>query len=159
MEMQEKRPFYKGEVLALALQLYTCLLRFHRLPEPREASRQPETVMRAVRYLREHLADETAIEDACRDAGVSRYQICRLFRNYLDRSPVEFLNSLRCKEARTLILSGKCNVAEAARQCGIENLSYFSRLYRRYMGVLPSQEKKEPPFVNHKESKSTKTTE
>lgn len=159
MEMQEKRPFYKGEVLALALQLYTCLLRFHRLPEPREASRQPETVMRAVRYLREHLADETAIEDACRDAGVSRYQICRLFRNYLDRSPVEFLNSLRCKEARTLILSGKCNVAEAARQCGIENLSYFSRLYRRYMGVLPSQEKKEPPFVHHKESKSTKTTE
>lgn len=159
MEMQEKRPFYKGEVLALALQLYTCLLRFHRLPEPREASRQPETVMRAVRYLREHLADETSIEDACRDAGVSRYQICRLFRNYLDRSPVEFLNSLRCKEARTLILSGKCNVAEAARQCGIENLSYFSRLYRRYMGVLPSQEKKEPPFVHHKESKSTKTTE
>ena len=115
--------------------------------------------MRAVRYLREHLADEMAIEDACRDAGVSRYQICRLFRNYLDRSPVEFLNSLRCKEARTLILSGKCNVAEAARQCGIENLSYFSRLYRRYMGVLPSQEKKEPPFVHHKESKSTKTTE
>ena len=50
-------------------------------------------------------------------------------------------------------------MAEAARQCGIENLSYFSRLYRRYMGVLPSQEKKELPFVHHKESKSTKTTE
>ena len=54
---------------------------------------------------------------------------------------MEFLNSLRCREARILILSGKCNVAEAARQCGVENLSYFSRMYRRYMGVLPSQEK------------------
>ncbi len=157
MEMRKQQPFYKGQVLALALQLYTCLLRFHRLPEPRETSRQPGTVMRAVRYLREHLADETAIEDACRDAGVSRYQICRLFRSYLDRSPVDFLNSLRCKEARTLILSGKCNVAEAARQCGIENLSYFSRLYRRYMGLLPSQEKKDSLFNRSNDSSSPET--
>ena len=97
--------------------------------------------MAAVRYLREHLSDETAVGDACREVGVSHYQLCRLFRSYLDQSPVEFLNALRCREARTLILSGKCNVAEAARRCGVENLSYFSRLYRRYMGVLPSREK------------------
>lgn len=140
-EMREKRPFYKGEVLALSLRLYTCLLRRHQLPAPKEPSRQPSTVMTAVRYLREHLAEENAVGDACREAGVSRYQLCRLFRSYLDLSPVEFLNSLRCREARILILSGKCNVAEAARQCGVENLSYFSRMYRRYMGVLPSQEK------------------
>mgnify|MGYP004572674469 FL=1 len=140
-EMREKRPFYKGEVLALSLQLYTCLLRGYQLPEPKEPSRQPGSVMAAVRYLREHLADETAVGDACREVGVSHYQLCRLFRSYLDQSPVEFLNALRCREARTLILSGKCNVAEAARRCGVENLSYFSRLYRRYMGVLPSREK------------------
>ena len=139
--MREKRPFYKGEVLALSLQLYTCLLRGYQLPEPKEPSRQPGSVMAAVRYLREHLADETAVGDACREVGVSHYQLCRLFRSYLDQSPVEFLNALRCREARTLILSGKCNVAEAARRCGVENLSYFSRLYRRYMGVLPSREK------------------
>ena len=140
-EMREKRPFYKGEVLALSLQLYTCLLRGYQLPEPKEPSRQPGSVMAAVRSLREHLSDETAVGDACREVGVSHYQLCRLFRSYLDQSPVEFLNALRCREARTLILSGKYNVAEAARRCGVENLSYFSRLYRRYMGVLPSREK------------------
>ena len=127
-------------VLGLTLQLYALLMRGHQADARTSSPRQPQTVIAIISYLREHLADSNAIGDACRAVGISRYTVCRLFKSYVNMSPVNFLNTLRCNEARGLLLMGKCNVSEAARRCGVENLSYFSRLYKRHVGVLPSQE-------------------
>lgn len=139
-EMTAQAPYYKSAVLGLTLQLYALLLRGHQADARTSSPRQPQTVMAIISYLREHLADSDAIGDACRAVGISRYTVCRLFKSYVNMSPVNFLNTLRCNEARGLLLMGKCNVSEAARRCGVENLSYFSRLYKRHVGVLPSQE-------------------
>ena len=139
-EMTAQAPYYKSAVLGLTLQLYALLLRGHQADARTSSPRQPQTVMALISYLREHLADDDAIGDACRAVGISRYTVCRLFKSYVNMSPVNFLNTLRCNEARGLLLMGKCNVSEAARRCGIENLSYFSRLYKRHVGILPSQE-------------------
>ena len=138
-EMTEQQACYKSAVLGLCVQLYALLLRGHRLPERGAVSQRPQAVKVCIRYLRDHFAEDSAIEDACQAAGVSRYTICRLFKSYVGLTPVNFLNALRCDEARALIASGECNVSEAAHRVGVENLSYFSRLYRRHIGQLPSQ--------------------
>lgn len=143
-EMEERQNCYKSVVLGLSVQLYALLLRGHRLPERGAVSQRPQAVKVCIRYLRDHFAEDTAIEDACQCAGVSRYTICRLFKSYVGLTPVNFLNALRCDEARALIASGECNVSEAAHRVGVENLSYFSRLYRRHIGQLPSQKEKKP---------------
>lgn len=143
-EMTEQQACYKSAVLGLCVQLYALLLRGHRLPERGAVSQRPQAVKVCIRYLRDHFAEDSAIEDACQAAGVSRYTICRLFKSYVGLTPVNFLNALRCDEARALIASGECNVSEAAHRVGVENLSYFSRLYRRHIGQLPSQKEKSP---------------
>ena len=53
---------------------------------------------------------------------------------------MDYLNFLRCSNARRLMASGKYNVSESAAMSGFKSLSYFSRVYRRQMGVLPSAE-------------------
>ena len=55
-----------------------------------------------------------------------------------------------------LIFSGECNISESAERCGFHNLSYFTRAYKSFFGVLPSAARKEaarqalhkPQYVN-----------
>ena len=51
---------------------------------------------------------------------------------------VEYLNQQRCRHAQKLILEGE-SISAAAHLSGFENLSYFSRTYKRYIGYLPSE--------------------
>ena len=53
---------------------------------------------------------------------------------------MDYVNFARCSQARRLLITGRYNVTEAAQRSGFENLSYFTRTYKRYMGALPSRE-------------------
>lgn len=138
-EMGAQRPRYKSMVLGLALQLCALLWRREQADRAAGSSRHPQAVKKAIHFLRAHFSSPDALEAACRAAGVTRSTLCHLFKRYVAMTPVEFLNALRCQEARSLLAAGECNVSEAARRVGVENLSYFSRLYRRHTGALPSQ--------------------
>ena len=48
---------------------------------------------------------------------------------------------MRCKESKRLIKEGM-SVSAAALSCGFENMSYFTKTYKKYMGALPSDGKK-----------------
>ncbi|EOU1921198.1 helix-turn-helix domain-containing protein, partial [Clostridium perfringens] len=43
--------------------------------------------------------------------------------------------------ARNLILYNGYTISESAYKSGFNNLSYFSKTYKKYMGLLPSEEK------------------
>jgi len=64
------------------------------------------------------------------------------FKQCTNVSIFEFLNSHRCSEAKKL-LRQEHTVSEAAFACGFENLSYFSRTYKKYIGVLPNKTKRQ----------------
>lgn len=48
------------------------------------------------------------------------------------------VNAVRCRNANTFILSG-LSISEAAYRCGFENMSYFSKTFKKYVGELPSK--------------------
>lgn len=52
-------------------------------------------------------------------------------------SPVQYRNGLRLQRAKALLLEGSCTVTETAYASGFENLGYFCRSYKKYMGETP----------------------
>ena len=54
---------------------------------------------------------------------------------------IEYINLLKCHQAQKFIRSGM-NVSEAATELGFENLSYFTRTYKKYLNRLPSDDLK-----------------
>ena len=81
-----------------------------------------------------------AADSISTEAGFSKYYFCRSFKEITGRTVIDYLNLTRCSHAQSLLLSGSCNVSECAEQCGFQNLSYFSKTYRRYMGHSPSNQ-------------------
>ncbi|HHV97854.1 MAG TPA: helix-turn-helix transcriptional regulator [Clostridiaceae bacterium] len=46
---------------------------------------------------------------------------------------------IKINKAKDLLLSGECNVSEAAFSVGFENVHYFSRTFKKITGVNPSK--------------------
>lgn len=93
-----------------------------------------------VSYVDEHFREELTTESVCAALGFSKSYVCHTFRATANMTVTEYLQYRRCSYAERLLTSGKYNVSEAAAECGFSNLSYFTRVYRRCQGHLPSED-------------------
>lgn len=97
-----------------------------------------ERIKRAMVYIRQNLSQVLTLDEIANHVGISKYYLTREFKKITGQSAFEYINILRCKEAKRMITEGH-TVSTAARSCGFENLSYFSRTYKKYIGVSPSR--------------------
>ena len=93
-------------------------------------------VRSAIRYLRE-AEGKVTLEKVAAHAHMSTFHLSHEFKRITGVSVFSYLNAYRCDRARHLIRQG-VGVSEAAAAVGFDNLSYFSRTFKRYIGVLPS---------------------
>ena len=76
-------------------------------------------------------------ERMARAMGMSKFYLCREFKRATGQTVIEYVNSYRIQKAAQLI-SGGYTVSEAARACGFENMSFFTKTFKKYLGCLPS---------------------
>ena len=89
--------------------------------------------------IEENYSENITINDIGKAVGLSPSYLCACFRNATKTSINRYLNNIRCNEAKRLLTEENISVTEAATQCGFNNMSYFSRMYRNIIGELPSQ--------------------
>lgn len=138
-EFRRKKLYYKIAVKAEVTLLLSLLCRLcENIPvQEDDSSGSLAMVKEAVHYLHLHFNEPITVTALAERCGYSKYYFCRVFREVTGSTPIDFLNALRCDRAEALLTEGMC-VSEAAAACGFENLSYFSRTFRRYRGRLPS---------------------
>ncbi len=72
-------------------------------------------------------------------ASLSQEYLNRSFRRFLHMSPTEFINIKRMDYAAGLLLETGLEVIEICQECGIHNLSYFYRIFRKQYGCSPKE--------------------
>lgn len=96
-----------------------------------------QRVKAVILYVKQHYAEKITLDEIAEYVGISKYHLTREFKHYTKATIFEYINTIRCKEAKRLMAGGML-VSEAALSCGFENFSYFSKTYKHYMGELPS---------------------
>ena len=79
------------------------------------------------------------LSELARFSGMSESKLKRLFKQIFGNSIYNYYQTLRIKEAAYLIKEQKLSVSEAGYQVGFTNLSHFSRLFERYIGLKPKK--------------------
>ena len=65
--------------------------------------------------------------------------ICELFKKEFSLSPVRYVTKVRIDRAKELLVSGRHTVTEISELCGFENVYYFSSVFKKAVGVSPSE--------------------
>lgn len=89
--------------------------------------------------LAQRMQESVRIEELARSVGLSASRLSHLFKENTGESIVEALNRMRIKQASLLLAHTNRNAAEAAHDVGFLNYNHFTRQFRKYIGVTPSE--------------------
>jgi transcriptional regulator GlxA family with amidase domain len=102
-----------------------------------QSSHHDEVVLEAQLWLQEHLSDAVSINALAEHMGMSSRTLNRRFHNAIGLSPLAYLQSLRIGEARDLLRHSNLSVSEIAWQIGLNDVSYFAKMFREHAGMSP----------------------
>jgi CheY-like chemotaxis protein len=95
-------------------------------------------VRRAMAYIHEHYAEPgLSRDDVARYVGVSKGYLSRCFHSETGLSPMTYLLRYRVNRGKALLLGGDKSVTDVAMAVGFSDAAYFSRVFRRNVGVTP----------------------
>lgn len=114
---------------------------FRRILEIRR-QRGQAPVREAKQYLSEHFRDPLSLEEVAEQVGISPAYFSTLFKKELGIGFSEYLIQLRCDEAKRLMRTTREPLAVISESVGYQDAKYFSRIFRRTVGIKPSEYRK-----------------
>ncbi len=90
-------------------------------------------------YLTENYTSKVHLNNLCFLFGTNKTTLCNSFKKEYKVTIIEYLNSLRIKEAKSLLRSGKLSMTQISEQLGFESLHYFCRVFKKETGQSPTE--------------------
>jgi signal transduction histidine kinase/AraC-like DNA-binding protein len=96
------------------------------------------TVKRAVAYLQQRSTEPFSRQELAAFVGVSERYLTHVFQEELGMAPRDYVNRYRIVQAKALLRSTNKSISAIAGQVGFDDPSYFSRAFRKEVGMTPA---------------------
>lgn len=134
MEMEPLRDFD-----ALDAWLGVMLHKFFDLVFDLNDAKHPNTIQQLSSYIQEHLAEKLTLEQAARQVHLSKSYLCRILKEELGYTFTEYTNWLRIERSKLYLYRSDMSLSEIACAVGFDDQSYFTRIFKRQVGVPPGK--------------------
>jgi len=94
-------------------------------------------------YINQNYNKNLSLDELSKQVDMSKFYLCRLFKESLKMSPVEYINKVRIDKAMELLINTDMSISEIAFECGFNNISYFIKVFRKYMHTTPLKFRKQ----------------
>lgn len=125
------------EALALILELFLSVIECSQISK--HISNNMD-LTNCLSYIDEHIYDYISIADLACVSGLSESYFQAKFKKYIGIPPNEYIVRKKIDLATTLLKSGN-NITTVSNELGFSTSQYFSNVYRKYTGMLPSKVK------------------
>lgn len=91
-----------------------------------------------VNYMSSKIDANVTLADICKATGFSRSHLYEIFKRRTGLSATEYYKHLRVSKAKQMIRQGGRNISEVANALDFSSIQYFSRLFKKWVGMTPS---------------------
>jgi len=92
-----------------------------------------------LRYLDENYMRDITLETISKNMYLSSVYISKMFKEETGESPINHLIRIRIRTARTLLETTSISIRAIADRVGYTDAYYFSKLFKKYYGMSPTQ--------------------
>jgi len=142
---EEIRRLSKGDYTD-QLQAYSCFYRLVAkaipLMEVNPTRLPPAPLQEAIAYIEKNFATISSVQEIAAACFLSESRLYHIFKDYLDITPISYLNHLRIHNAMTLLTTTELSIQQIAERLNFHSEYYFRKTFRKITGVLPSHFRK-----------------
>ena len=142
--LRTRENYFELEVLSLLLKLFSLLYKenyIHTANQNKTAGKKQQNMIKMLDWIDENLTEPITWEKLAEISGLNEKYICRIFKEYTSKSPINYINELRIELACQDMTVNSSSVTKAAYDCGFNDLSYFSKVFKAYKGISPKEYK------------------
>lgn len=101
-----------------------------------------QAVRAAAEYIKGHFKEKISVTDVGRSVHLSGSYLSHIFSETFGRTLTEYLTDVRVEYAKKLLAKPELSISEVAYESGFEDVSYFSRVFKKAEGITPRDFKK-----------------
>ncbi|MFW5987959.1 MAG: helix-turn-helix domain-containing protein [bacterium] len=131
--------FKISTINALKKWLYSLVIKFIEKVDEVEEEDKEKIIYDGVKYIQSNFTDDISLTDAAAAASLSIHYFSRLFKKEMGCTFKEYLTELRMREAKKKLKNRDDNIANIAKAIGYNNPGYFSKVFKKYEGMPPSE--------------------
>ena len=136
-ELQTCKTGYEDLLTMYLRQIFLLVQRTRQEERPTVSTYIQEEMEFARRYFNEHYNEPISIQEYAESRNMSVCYFQRNFKQIVKHTPMQYLLTIRVNNAASLLETTDYSMAEIAAIVGYEDPLYFSRLFRKIMGVSP----------------------
>ena len=101
---------------------------------------QTETLVSKVKtYIEENYQKDISLDEVSRLVDISPYYFSKLFKQEAGKNFIEYLTEIRMRHAEEFLRDPSYSIKEVCVMSGYSDPNYFSRLFKKYESVTPSE--------------------
>lgn len=89
-------------------------------------------------FLEKHFLEKPTLEEISKEFHFSKNHIINIFKKEYQMTPIEYINFLKLKQAKRLLISTSDSIENIATKCGFINYSHFYKTFYAKNGISPS---------------------
>lgn len=137
---------YRLEMMSLVFQIMLTVCSSYTGPRETMSPRtrkDVEAIRNMLRCVAVHYTDKLSLSSVAKAGNVSRSKCCKLFAQYVGRSPMDYINCYRLDVAAWRLSNTEASIQSIAAGCGFPEQSYFTRLFKARYGATPGHCRKQ----------------
>lgn len=96
-----------------------------------------DDIYRAIEHIRQHYNWKLTLENVAREVGFSPSYFSKVFKKKMGCNFSAYLNRVRVDASKSGLLATNLAISEIARMSGFDDVSYYTRVFKRLVGVTP----------------------
>lgn len=93
-------------------------------------------------YIDNHYTEDMSVKNLCDKMYISKTKLYRLSMEAFGMGSSEYVMKKRIDAAKTLLETSDKNICKIAEEVGFDDTNYFTRIFKKIVGMTPSQYKK-----------------
>ena len=105
----------------------------------KDGGRTGSYVDQAILLIGQKYNSDLSVEGLAAEIGIDRSYLSTIFKRQTGLTVKDYLTSFRISRSQEILFTTDCPVTQVARMSGYNSVSYFSKAFKRQMGMSPNQ--------------------
>lgn len=137
-----KRDFYSKVLLCELLILINNFIDEFKLKDYNSMQPINPKISQIIKYINENYHKNISLSSVAKEFYLSPFYLSKLFKQTTNFTFIEYVNSVKIKNAANLLQNNKYKIIDIAEKVGFTNNTHFTRVFKTVMGVSPMKYRK-----------------